>query len=87
MSESKTQLKQIIFKLESELKDFEIEKAEQQLTGYVHAKRGYDIESLVSSMGLTENEWSKIRFDAKSLGLNEREIAEVDEYFENESKN
>lgn len=74
-------LRQIIFSLQSDLEDIEIEKAEQQLTGYVHAKRGYNIESLIESMGLKEKEWKRIRFDAKVLGLNEDEIDAINKYF------
>ena len=69
-NESKTQLKQIIYKLESELEDVNIEKAEQQLTGFFHAKRGYNLTSLIESMGMTEKEWKQIRFNASILGLN-----------------
>ena len=76
-----THLKQVIFKLESELEDVNIEKAEQQLTGFVHAKRGFSIESLIESMGLTKKEWRKIRFNATTLGLNEDEISEINSFF------
>jgi len=74
-------LKQVIFKLESELEDVNVEKAEQQLTGFIHAKRGYNLTTLVDSMGLTEKEWNNIKFNASILGLNENEVSEIDEYF------
>ena len=38
----------------------EIEMAEQQLTGYAHAKAGYGIEALADGMGLTAAEWDEI---------------------------
>lgn len=42
----------------NELKsDIKIEKAEQQLTGYIHKRNGYSIADLVSSMGLKESEY------------------------------
>lgn len=83
---SKTQLKQIIFKLESELEDIEVEKAEQQITGYVHAKRGYSLESLADSMGLTESEWENIKFNSQILGMNADEVEELDEWVSNQKK-
>lgn len=41
--------------------DNELEMAEQQLTGYMYAKAGYSIETLAASMGLTAEEWEKIK--------------------------
>ena len=38
----------------------EIEMAEQQLTGYAHAKAGHGIEALADGMGLTAAEWDEI---------------------------
>lgn len=35
--------------------------AEQQFIGFVHARKGYDLRSLVQGMGLTQEEWSIIR--------------------------
>ena len=40
--------------------EIQLEKAEQQILGFYHAYQGYDIESLVSSMGLTEKEFKKM---------------------------
>lgn len=57
----------------------------QQLTGFFHAKRGFNLTSLIESMGMTEKEWKQIRFDASILGLNESEVSEIDEYFEKEA--
>ena len=59
--------------------NIEIKKAEQQFLGFVHAKRGYDIISLVEAMALTEDEWYEIETD--SIGLSNDEIREIDNYF------
>ena len=45
----------------------ELEMAEQQLTGYMYAKAGFSIEALAASMGLTAEEWEKIK--ARSIVL------------------
>lgn len=84
MNDDVTHLKQVIFKLESELEDISIEKAEQQLTGFAHAKRGFNLVSLIQSMGLKEYEWKKIKFNASILGLNKDEVLEIDDYFKKE---
>lgn len=39
----------------------EIEMAEQQLTGYAHARAGHTIEALADGMGLTAGEWKEIQ--------------------------
>lgn len=58
--------------------EFQIEKARQQLTGFVHAMDGFDVISLVESMGLQDFEWEEIRNECW-LPL---EIVEVvDNYF------
>lgn len=41
---------------EKQMLDF----AEQQLTGFAHASRGYSIEELATAMGLKESEWRKL---------------------------
>lgn len=38
----------------------EIEMAEQQLTGFAHAKAGLGVEALADGMGLTVAEWKEI---------------------------
>ena len=38
-----------------------IEKAEQQLLGFKHGKQGYDLTSLIESMGLTLKEWEVMK--------------------------
>lgn len=44
-----------------------IDFAEQQLIGFAHAAQGYDLEQLVSAMGLTKKEWDVIKRDCKYL--------------------
>lgn len=39
----------------------ELEMAEQQLTGFAHAKAGHSIEALADGMGLTASEWKGIQ--------------------------
>ena len=41
--------------------DVSVDFAEQQLVGYAHAKRGYSLIDLISSMGMKNNEWEKIK--------------------------
>ena len=57
----------------------QLELAEAQLVGYAHAKRGYEIESLVGNMGLKKSEWKKIKDN--DVGLLPREIGYIDDYF------
>lgn len=40
-----------------------IDNAEQQLLGFFHKCNGYDLESLITSMGLTKREWDIIKKD------------------------
>jgi hypothetical protein len=56
-------------------------QAEQQLTGYSHAKQGYGIESLVDSMGLTKDEWMKLCKQNRVSFLSIEDKIYIDEYF------
>lgn len=58
----------------------QLELAEAQFTGFVHAQYGYDVESLVKSMGLTASEWGKIR-DRNIVMLRAADVVVLDEYF------
>lgn len=58
--------------------DIQIEKAEQQLIGFIHAKSGYDLKSLISGMGLTVDEWEKIKSNGMYIPADIR--AEIEEY-------
>lgn len=60
-----------------------IDLAEQQLLGYAHAKRGYSLIDLITSMGLTIKEWEVIKKDYPNY-LNEDETAEIEDYFESQ---
>jgi len=61
-----------------------LDKAEQQLLGYAHAKRGFDLISLVEAMALKKNEWETIKEDYGLSYLNEKEIKEIDNHFKEE---
>ena len=56
--------------------------AEQQLFGFLHAKRGYSLISLIEGMGLTEKEWYEIT-DTYNLDLTDYEKLTVGRYFSN----
>ena len=58
----------------------EIEMAEQQLTGFASARAGESIESLAGSMGLTFNEWEKIKSRGNVM-LSTSDEAALDGYF------
>lgn len=65
-------------------KELEIIKAEQQLIGYVHARRGFDLESLIGAMALKKEEWEILKKEYSVLEyLHDHEIAEIENYLEN----
>jgi hypothetical protein len=45
---------------EEERERKELEKAEQQILGFYHCSQGYDLESLISSMGLSLKEYKEM---------------------------
>lgn len=57
-----------------------LDMADQQLRGFGHARNGYGVRDLVSSMGLKAEEWSTLRDRAK-VYLPEECVEEIDEYF------
>jgi hypothetical protein len=64
-----------------EKKLIELEFANQQLTGFTHAKEGYSLKDLIISMGLKVDEWEKL----KKMGISKyrpTDIVEINEYFE-----
>jgi hypothetical protein len=63
------------------IKLLEVEKAEQQLTGFAHAKHGYGLTELISSMGLKEYEWNILKKDYSLTYLTADEIEEIGTYF------
>lgn len=58
----------------------ELKKAEQQLIGFGYASRGHNILDLVQSMGLTKQEWDRIK--KKALYLKKIDIEEIEKYFD-----
>ena len=56
--------------------------AEQQLFGFLHAKKGYGLISLIEGMDLKEEEWYEIT-DKYNLGLTDHEKLTVGWYFSN----
>lgn len=59
-----------------------IQQAVQQLTGWLERNHNPDITSVISSMGLTIEEWPQIEV----AGLTEEQISEVEQYFLDENK-
>lgn len=58
-----------------------ISEALQQFTGFQVGKWG-DIGELISSMGLTEEEWNYIKDNEESGHLDEQDIKKINECFE-----
>ena len=56
-------------------------QAEAQLIGFTHASKGFTINSLADSMGLTKNEWKKLR---KYVDLKASDKDDLDQKFYNE---
>jgi len=60
--------------------DNELDLAEQQLTGFAHAKAGYEVPALAESMGLTKYEWEAIK-QRGMVKLDVQDVASLDVYF------
>ena len=60
--------------------DYDLDAAFQQLTGYNQANKGFSLLELVSSMGLTLEEWNKIKKEYVNV-VQPNEVKEIDEYF------
>ncbi len=58
-----------------------IDLAEQQLLGYVHGKKGYYLTGLIEAMGLTNNEWEKLKSQYGLNYLDDNDKKEIDDYF------
>lgn len=54
-----------------------LELEEQQLTGFIHAQRGYSLTSLIQGMELTKSEWVQLK-KQMSTKLTIDEISEID---------
>ncbi len=65
----------------SDAADAELDKAEAQLLGFYHAKQGYDVISLIESMGLSSNEWEAIKTKYDPVYINTENRDEIDAYF------
>lgn len=59
-----------------------VDLADAQFIGYNAGKDGRILD-MVSSMGLTKKEWLKWKSGYTTTYLTEREIDEIDQYFEN----
>lgn len=60
----------------------EEQKADQQLTGYAHASKGYSLIQLVISMDLTKKEWESLKVNYLTLQyLSKEQVNEIDNYF------
>lgn len=59
-----------------------ISMAEQQLSGFFHAKNGQGITSLVQSMALKKEEWEKMKADWDLAYLKQDDIEAIDEIVE-----
>jgi hypothetical protein len=58
-----------------------LHKADQQLTGFAHARGGYQINSLAAGMGLTKKEWEALKKDFLVLDyLTEEEVQEIEDH-------
>ena len=62
----------------------DITLAEQQFTGFTHAKKGYSLIDLVVAMGLDNSEWNDV--NKESTGLSDEEITEINNYFKKEGE-
>ena len=55
----------------------ELALAEAQLIGFNHCSKGYTIKELANSMGLTKNEWVKLRDKIHLKSLDKAELDEI----------
>ena len=60
------------------MKSGQLLQAEAQLIGFAHASRGYSIKALAGAMGLTKNEWVKLR---NNVFLKESDKVDLDQKF------
>lgn len=63
-------------------KDMELALAEAQLTGFVEGVKTANILSLAQSMGLTKNEWERIKNGNTVINsMKDTDIHELNKYF------
>lgn len=63
------------------MKYTQLNLAEQQLLGFHHAKKGYSLKNLVSSMGLEKEEWEELKTSGMVNYLTDNEVETIDEHF------
>ena len=86
MKISSTILISKINKIEKKLsKEKQIELAVQQMTGFKLGKWGAEPTELISSMGLTKEEWSYIKRNEDSGRLDKEDIKTIDNYYAKEN--
>ncbi len=66
---------------EEEICHHDIEKADQQLTGFLHCRKGYSLINLLESMALKREEWTILKKRYYS-GDDQKLVEAVNEYFE-----
>ena len=64
-----------------------IGEALQQMTGFKLGKWGADVRELISSMGLTKDEWEYIKKSENSGCLDEDDINEINKVFAKQKSN
>lgn len=64
--------------------DFALQLAEAQFTGFIDKSKGSTIIELVISMGLTKEEWQRLRF-YNLFEYNQSFRDELDGYFDTQS--
>ncbi len=69
---------------EEEICDHNIEKADQQLTGFLHCLSGYSLVDLLDGMALKKEEWTILKKRYYS-GDDQKLVEAVNEYFENKN--
>ena len=58
-----------------------VELAEQQLTGFAHARAGHDVEALAEGMGLSISEWERIKM-RHLVRMQPGDVAALDAFFQ-----
>ncbi len=66
--------------------DYYLDAAVQQFVGYNHASQGFSLLGLVSSMGLTKDEWEEIKKTYDEQIVRTKDFDEIEEYFKEAKK-
>jgi len=67
------------------IKKIEIEKALQSMLGFKLGRWGADSIELISTIGLTKEEWNHIKNNEDCGHLDDDDIKEINEYFSSSS--